>query len=158
VILAAVIGLAASELGHDKSDNTHGPLPYSFVRPVSWERDPNAEMAARENLQNVSAISRGSDGILIGTFTPKSRAFVIRSRILEYQLSGGTLQRNRAVKVDGIEGVQLDAAGDGVQDRTTILFASGTVWYWIDCLARSDHRATGRACSQVLSSFRLKRN
>jgi hypothetical protein len=132
VLIAGGLFVALGALGHDGGRRSHHAPPYSFTRPAGWSPDRNGELAARDSFENITAISNGSETILVGSFIPTTRERVIRSLILQYQLSGGALRAQRAIKVDGIEGVQLDASGGGVTRRV------------LDRLPLAGHRATSR--------------
>ena len=107
-------------------------------------------------MEHVRAIERGEDGILVGTFEPASREQILRATRKQWVASGIKVLSQRQVKVAGVDGVQLVGVKNDIRDRTTILYGSAFMAYWIKCLTPDDHRATWAACDQVLRTFRLR--
>jgi hypothetical protein len=140
----------------DKSERTgNGSPPYSFDTPPSWEQTPDSEMPPT-TLDDASAIEHGDDGILIGSFRPVARERVFDSMREQWTSAGAEVVDQRSLQVAGNDAVQFDVGKPGIRDRTTVVFASAFVAYWIKCISRDDHRETRRACRHVLRTFRTQ--
>jgi hypothetical protein len=139
--------------GGERTGN--GSPMYSFDTPPTWKRTPDSDLPST-TLDDVMAIERGDDGILIGSFRPVARKRVVDSMREQWTSFGAKVVDRRSLQVAGKDAVQFDVAKPGIRDRTTVVFTSAFVAHWIKCVSRDDHRATRRACRQVLRTFDLR--